>query len=350
MIYIFVDANVLLSFYAYTSDDIAQLEKLVQEVKAGNVKLLVSDQLKSEVWRNREAKIAETIKNFYSDKDVGQFPNVVQAYPEFQQINAAAASYKTLRAVIRKKLDQDIKDKTLPADKILSEMLTVGVTETTTEIIEAARNRVDRGNPPGKKGSLGDAINWEHLLKHCPINTDVYFVTNDKDYMSPVDQSRFSQFLIDEWREANGGEVFFFRSLRELLKQVIPQIELSAALAEVDWSWADEDDEIRPVEFPETVLQHLHERREINPVEEAVSNLEGSASFRGTHASIERMPDVRLLHPDQIKRLFRAAVQNSQIYSIATDDDVSVFFKNLYQTWGELIDPEVKEEFEASYM
>jgi predicted nucleic acid-binding protein len=53
---LFLDANIFLSFYAFSNSDIEQLKQLKKEVKDGNITLLVSDQLVNEIERNREAK------------------------------------------------------------------------------------------------------------------------------------------------------------------------------------------------------------------------------------------------------------------------------------------------------
>jgi predicted nucleic acid-binding protein len=52
---VFIDTNVLLSFYAFTAEDLSQLEKVVAEVKAGKLPLLITDQVRDELRRNREA-------------------------------------------------------------------------------------------------------------------------------------------------------------------------------------------------------------------------------------------------------------------------------------------------------
>lgn len=53
---LFVDTNVLLSFYAFTSDDIEQLRKLEGLIENGTLKLYVSRQVVDEFARNRETK------------------------------------------------------------------------------------------------------------------------------------------------------------------------------------------------------------------------------------------------------------------------------------------------------
>jgi len=46
-----------------------------------------------------------------------------------------------------------------------------------------ARNRKEKGNPPGKKGDpLGDQITWEQLLTYCKASKRLWIITSDKDF------------------------------------------------------------------------------------------------------------------------------------------------------------------------
>jgi hypothetical protein len=67
------------------------------------------------------------------------------------------------------------------------------------------------GNPPGKKGSLGDAINWEALLENVPDGEDLYLIADDRDYFSVLDENKPREFLIREWKEKRESDVFFYR-------------------------------------------------------------------------------------------------------------------------------------------
>jgi hypothetical protein len=53
------------------------------------------------------------------------------------------------------------------------------------------------GNPPGKPGSCGDAVNWEALLQGCPNGEDLELVSEDRDYASPLDDTRMSGAIDD---------------------------------------------------------------------------------------------------------------------------------------------------------
>ena len=56
---LFLDANILLSFYALSNSDIEQLKQLNAEVKNGNILLFLNEQLV--YFRNKEGKGFENI-------------------------------------------------------------------------------------------------------------------------------------------------------------------------------------------------------------------------------------------------------------------------------------------------
>jgi hypothetical protein len=49
--------------------------------------------------------------------------------------------------------------------------------------MERARDRKERGNPPGKQDdTLGDQITWEQLLTYCKGMKQLWIITDDRDY------------------------------------------------------------------------------------------------------------------------------------------------------------------------
>ena len=62
-------------------------------------------------------------------------------------------------------IQQDINDHKLPADSLIQQLFDLATKlDNINKCIDHARLRVELGNPPGKKGSLGDAVIWETLL------------------------------------------------------------------------------------------------------------------------------------------------------------------------------------------
>ena len=59
-----------------------------------------------------------------------------------------------------------------------------------TEELRRARDRKERGNPPGKPGDpLGDQITWEQLLGCCKGGHRLWIITKDKDYQTEHKQT-----------------------------------------------------------------------------------------------------------------------------------------------------------------
>ncbi len=61
---LFIDTNIYLSFYHFTSDDLEELRKLIVAIHEKRIKLYVTSQLRDEFRRNREIKIADALKLF----------------------------------------------------------------------------------------------------------------------------------------------------------------------------------------------------------------------------------------------------------------------------------------------
>jgi predicted nucleic acid-binding protein len=81
---LFIDTNVLLSFYHYSSDDLEELQKLTVLISEGQVTLILPEQVVSEFRRNREAKIADALKRFTAERLNDQFPQITKDYDEYE--------------------------------------------------------------------------------------------------------------------------------------------------------------------------------------------------------------------------------------------------------------------------
>lgn len=229
MKYVFIDTNAYLGLYAFAADDLAQLPKLAEHIKNNQIALLITDQVRDEFLRNREAKIAETLKAFGARGGAKGFPNIIRHHEKYKQLTKSANTFERTKEEILKSLDAQIAKKSLPADLTFQSLMKVSkFLKTSPNDIELASHRMAIGNPPGKNGSLGDAINWEILLHSLDKNTNLYLVSRDKDYASSLGDGKLGGFLADEWKEKNGGDACLFSTLRELFERIAPEIKLSA--------------------------------------------------------------------------------------------------------------------------
>jgi predicted nucleic acid-binding protein len=196
MITLFIDTNVLLSFYHLTSEDIEELKKLVALVEKKEIDLIVPKQIEHEFWRNRGAKIVDAMKKLREAKFNASFPAFSKDYEEYNEIRNLLKKADQLHAALVDKIAGDAKNMSLKADEIVT-----GLFEKATkplfkqEHYLSAVMRARLGNPPGKNETVGDALNWETLLITVPDGTALYLVSEDKDYRSHLSEGVFNEFL-----------------------------------------------------------------------------------------------------------------------------------------------------------
>jgi predicted nucleic acid-binding protein len=225
--HLFLDSNIWLALYDSSRRDLEQLEKLVGLAEKGGVNLLLPDQVVNEVRRNRDKKIANDIQELRNESLVEEVPPIFFGLPEYQSYAKTRRNYEQARERLIARLVDDFEHSRLPADALIDRLFAAGRRITVTdEILLRARYRYDLGNPPGKEGSYGDAVNWECLLREVPDGEDLHLVTRDRDFASKIDRARLSPFLDQEWRERKGGQIFFYNRLSGFCCDHLPEVRL----------------------------------------------------------------------------------------------------------------------------
>lgn len=312
MLHLFIDTNVLLTFYSFTADDLEELRKLRVAINNGDLKLWMPEQVKREFRRNRESRVAESMKALRGMRPNDGIPHMARNLPQSAALLTARREYGEQLNTVEERLRSEFAEGSLAADSVLNELMEIAEEiPTTDELLVAARARTDIGDPPGKRGSLGDAINWESLLASCQGGNDLYFVTDDADYVSKVDRDNMLTALVDEWRQAKESEIYLYRRISEFLRDNFENIELAAEF----------EKELR------------------------VQALANSPSFEETHRRINRLSGYTEFSDQQVRDLFEAAFTNLQIRWIAYDSDVQSFFQELVDEHRELFEPEELERF-----
>lgn len=302
----FIDTNVLLSFYSFTQDDLTRLEKLADQIESGTFVVLTTSQVKDEFERRREWTIAQSQKQMGTKRLDMQLPRLCDPYPETEKLKSLAREYSKLHGDLLNSIAHDTRERTLAADHLIERFFKgAKPIDVTSEITATARHRVDLGNPPGKRGSLGDAINWEALLAYSP-DDHLFFVTGDGDYYSPIDQAHPREYLTREWYERVGDEITFVRRLKEL-PEPVPQDAL-------------------PVDDAPDEQSFL------------VWALGESGNFATTHSLIAQLRAVPQFTPSQIRELV-AALDNTQVGWIIHDEDVHAFYSRLLESQPEDLSP-----------
>ena len=192
--HLFIDTNIFLAFYHYTSDDLEELSKLSHLLGQNEINLYLPEQVIQEFRRNRENKISASLQNLRGQTLALRFPQLCKEYPEYHELRKLQLQYEKQHNRLLKKLTGDIEAKKLKADQVIEELFDRSHDIKVTDyLVELAQLRMALGNPPGKKGSLGDALNWESLLRTVPKRRIIYFISDDKDYCSPLNSNAFNR-------------------------------------------------------------------------------------------------------------------------------------------------------------
>jgi hypothetical protein len=296
---VFIDANILLDIYQLSGPDLKELRKLKKMVETGHAQLLISSQVEDEFWRNRERVIADAMKRFKESKATAHIPNIMRDYPETRELRSAVEKVNSVVRQLNERATAEIESDSLKADEVIKELFSAfSIGKITTEMIELARLRADLGNPPGKKGSIGDAINWEWLLSQEMDfwEDELILISADGDFESELSKGQPREYLLREWSSKHPSSALILsKSLTDFLKSRFPDIRLAE-------------------EFEKA---------------KAIEDLEGSRSFASTHRLLEKMSTYEDFKDSEIKRLIQACLDNNQIHGILGDDDVRAFAQRL---------------------
>lgn len=308
---LFIDTNVFLSFFHLSNDDLEELHKLAVLIEKGEVTLWLPEQVKDEFKRNRENKVSDAVKKLREQKTKPQFPQICKDYDEYPEIRELQKEYEKKLSSLTKKVNEDVSARTLKADQKIAELFEAATTiETSQDLVNRACFRMDVRNPPGKDGSLGDAISWEGLLESVPNKEVLYLVADDKDYYSVLDDSKLKDFLQDEWKEKKGESVSFYRRLSQFFKEHYPDIKFASELEK---------------EF-------------------SIKSLINSSNFSSTHSAIAKLATYAEFNESQVNEIVQIGLSNSQVNWILCDQDVYEFYSALVDNHAQMIDEELKNE------
>ncbi|MCL2057968.1 MAG: PIN domain-containing protein [Oscillospiraceae bacterium] len=297
MINVFIDANIWLSLYDFSNDDLDQFRKLSDLIDT-DVNILLPVQVRDEFDRNRENKIYDALKKFNNIST--QIPNMCRGYPEFNELQNKIKEIKDLHKNFIAKVEKDAKDGSLYADKVINAIFAkITPLQITTDVIKQAQLRMLVGNPPGKDRKLGDAINWETLLNKAQQDEDIFFVSADKDYRSIIDDKSFNAYLLNEWSNKKKSTLFYYSSLTDFINKHVGTIELKSENEKID----------------------------------AIDQLRNSRSFLKTHSVIEQLNKFSSWSNDQIIDLCIIADENNQVGAIISDTDIHTFYTTLLKGW-----------------
>jgi len=314
--HVYADANIFLDFYRFSDDDLEQLEKLAGHIDGDQITLYLPDLTAEEYFRNRDKVILEQLAQLSSAKLQIGIPVFIRDGEAAKEFLEALKVANDKKKQLISKAQHNAAQRDFRADKLISEIFSkASRIETTEQLIERARLRLQLGNPPGKANALGDRVNWEALLAAVPNDVDLYLITRDGDYISQFDTSSPNMFLIQEWRKTKDGNVNLFSGIRTFAKIIDETIEFK--------------------NDPQKT--------------EAISELAESFNFASTHAVIAKLNQWQGNFLDEEKQqLLQIAMSNSQVGGIMSDNDVHEFYTQLRQSVPWFGDP-VADAFDKMF-
>ncbi|MEH2475949.1 putative nucleic acid-binding protein [Nitrobacteraceae bacterium AZCC 2161] len=157
---LFIDTNVFLSFYHLTNEDIEELKKLVVLIDKGQITLLLTDQVKDEIRRNRGNKIIDGMKQLQQAKFQLPFPAFAKVFAEYSELRDLLKKADKKHAELVAKITADAKAKALNADVLIDDLIKKAkLISADDEVYLEALQRVRLGKP----SSFGS----NHLIDSC---------------------------------------------------------------------------------------------------------------------------------------------------------------------------------------
>ena len=296
---VFVDTNVLLRVFNKTSDTLNEIETFIELIKAKKITLYTTEQVKNEYYRNVESEISSAIKSLKEVPEIVELPRITQDFGHAGEILEAFKKIRDNKKQLLELVLAAATDGKLRADNLVSELFKISeVIEYDAALIAKARVRRELGDPPGKRESLGDQLNWECLLKGAK-NDDLYILSQDSDYLlgkEPI----IRRFLADEWERSKKSKLFLYKDLKSFLQANFPEAKKAVDVKKAA----------------------------------AIEALEKSSNFVQTHKTIADLSEVfESIKLNEAERLFRAFIDNTQVAWLAFDDDVREFYSKLFSRY-----------------
>ena len=256
----------------------------------------LTEQVCDEFLRNRESKIKDALKKFKDVKFAAQLPAFMKQYEEYEQIRQKSAELQELAKAISMKVDVDVVENGLTTDSLIKDIFDKSdPIENSPELYAKAQMRMALGNPPGKNGSIGDAVNWLALLGAVPNGENLHVISEDGDFYSVLDENRPHPFLKQEWKQEKNGELYVYRTLSSFLKEHFDGVAFS------------------------------YDKNK----EALIDSLSESGSFAETHHLVAKLEQFGYFSLKEVQRILAAALSNSQFGWIVDDNDVYDFLKRI---------------------
>ena len=156
-IYLFIDTNIFLSFYAYTNDDVEELRKLSSLIKTGQLKLFLTEQVKDEFYRNREEKLKESIKEFGKSTATDSIPRFMETYASIRNYRQSLQGLLKAKDEAITQAKKEAEGRSIAADTLFRELVDAAGERRIREINERlgvlSPTEISRGSLPTEIGA-----------------------------------------------------------------------------------------------------------------------------------------------------------------------------------------------------
>ena len=310
---VFIDTNIYFTFYRMSSEKIEELKKALVLHKESKITLWLPEIVVNEFWRNRPSEVSRCLSEFESDVSV-QIPQIVKTDARSDTLILAQRNLKKLISEISKDIRIRVQHEELEADIAVKAIFkNAERIESNADLIEQSMKRYDLGNPPGKNGSYGDALNWESLLKAIPEGEDIHIISDDGDFSSPLDKNTLNEYLAYEWSQKKKSKAILYKRLTTFISDNFPEAKSVAEL-------------------------------ERNIV---IEKLEESDSFNTTHVVISSLGKLTDFSQNQVIRIIEAYLTNQQVNWISTDPDLKAFADVIINSYSTFVEKEKLQEFKS---
>lgn len=225
---VFIDANGLLSYFGEDTD-VSALEELLRLVKEKKVEILTTEQLENEFLRNVGERINQTREAIGKQELKLEQKLEIRDEKLSEKVKAKVAATEKLFNANREKRLTKYEAKSKKALGLVVRIFKKShQVPYTNEILERAKLRHLKGNPPKKNdNSYGDAIHWESILEYA-VDDDLVLITHDPDFTEPSQKDRvLNRLLVKEWQSKTTKTLTYQRGLGKFIntfekKEVIP--------------------------------------------------------------------------------------------------------------------------------
>jgi hypothetical protein len=212
---VFIDTNIFLDFYRIRKSNISM--KYLEEIEKHKELIIMTSQVEMEFKKNRQSAILESIGEVKKFNIPGlSVPTILSDTKAVELINNSKkdiiTQQKKLKERIEKILKSPLQDPVYKClDKVFKHKSSINLDrdcQIRFTIRNLAKKRFILGYPPRKRddNSIGDAINWEWIIKCAQMTgKNIIVVTRDTDF-GAIDEtdSYLNDWLRQEFKQRVG--------------------------------------------------------------------------------------------------------------------------------------------------